>query len=129
MNKVQKQILDNIVAPAIRQIPYTTLGTVESYDVDLNIAVLIIEGINSEFGYKRYPNVPVSFSNGIKTSSVFPGDVVIVQFFNGSASTPVIIGLADTTYAATTREKYNGHREAGGGISDLYRNREGFDWM
>ncbi len=128
MNKVQRQIYDNIVKPAIDAIPSTTLAQVDSYNTDHNIATVIIDGIDSEQGYRRYPNVPVQLSQGTKQAALFPGDIVVVTFFDGNGGTPVITGIANKSHAFYVRERYESHVQAGGGISDLYKTREGKTW-
>lgn len=129
MNKVQKQIYENIVTPAINSLPKTSLARVDSYDVDHNLATVIIDGINSEQGYRRYPNVPVQISQGTKNASVFPGDIVVVDFFDGNGNTPVITGVANNSHLFYIREKYEAHMQAGGEIPDLYKTREGKEWQ
>lgn len=128
MNKVQKQIFDGVVKPAIDAIPSTSLGQVDEYDSDNNLATVIVDGINSEYGYRRYTNVPVQITQGVKSSAVFAGDIVVIEFFDGNGGTPVITGLANHLHQFYIREKYEQHQEAGGGISSLYKTKEGKSW-
>ena len=129
MNKIQKQIYDSVVRPSIDALPKTTLGTIDEYNADTNIASVIIEGLGHNRIYKRFQNVPVQISHGAKYTSPYPGDIVVLEFFNGNGNTPVITGFADRTYAVTTRDKYERHIEAGGAIPDFYKTREGKKWI
>ena len=128
MNKVQRQIHDNIVAPAISAVPKTTLAMVDEYNVDHNLATVIVDGINSEQGYRRYVHVPVQISQGTNNAALFPGDIVVLSFFDGNGATPVITGLANNTHLFFIREKYESHKNAGGSIPDIYKTREGKQW-
>lgn len=128
MNKVQRQIYENIVAPAIEAIPLTRMGTVDDFNSEANLASVIIDGFNINGGYKRYTNVPLLLKGGTKEFSPMPGDLVVVEFLGNNNQSPMITGKAHPLHDIYQRFGYELHSEAGGGISDLYYSKEDEEW-
>lgn len=128
MNKVQRQIYEKIVAPAIEAIPRTRMGTVDDFNSEANLASVIIDGFEINGGYRRYDNVPLMIKGGAKEFSPMPGDIVVVEFLGNNNSAPIIVGKAHPLHDIYQRFAYETHSEAGGGISDLYYSREDEEW-
>lgn len=128
MNKVQKQIYDNVVKPAIENIPRTRMGTVDDFNSEANLASVIIEGFEMNGGYKRYRNVPLMLKGGTKEFAPMPGDTVVLEFLGNNNESPMIVGKAHPMHDVFHRFTYEVHSEAGGGISDLYYEREDEEW-
>lgn len=128
MNKVQKQIFETVVKPAIDNIPKTQMATVDDFNSEANLASVIIEGYGLNGQYKRYRNVPLVIKGGAKEFSPMPGDTVVVEFLAGNNESPMIVGKAHPLHDIYQRYTYEVHSEAGGGISDLYYEREDESW-
>lgn len=128
MNKVQKQILENVVQPAIDKIPLTRMGTIDDFNSEANLASVIIEGYGMNERYKRYRNVPLLLKGGAKEFAPMPGDTVVLEFLGNNNDAPMIVGKAHPMHDMFQRYTYEVHSEAGGGISDLYYEREDEEW-
>lgn len=128
MNKIQKQIYDQVVAPAIESIPLTRMGTIDDFNSEANLASVIIEGFNINGGYRRYTNVPLLNKGGMKEFSPMPGDLVILEFLGNNNQSPMITGKAHPLHDIYQRFTYETHSEAGGGVSDLFYAWEDEKW-
>lgn len=128
MNKVQKQIFESVVKPAMDSIPKTQMGTIDDFNSEANLASVIIEGYELNGGYKRYRNVPLLLKGGAKEFAPMPGDSVVLEFLSGNNAAPIIVGKAHPLHDIYQRFTYEIHSEAGGGISDLYYEREDEEW-
>jgi hypothetical protein len=127
MNKVQQSIYDKVVGPAMKSIAGMVIGEVRSFNSRLHLGSVVYS--SGEDGEKILKHgVPMEVTPGIKKSSPFPGDPVLLAFINNNYQTPVIVGILDKEHIYNTRTLSTIHRRKGSNVTDLYSAREGETW-
>lgn len=127
MNKVQKKIYEEVVKPALDNIPGNLVATVKEFD-NLSQTGTIEMSSPLQKGVSYMYNVPVSNVSGIKQPNPFPGDKVMVTFLGANHRFPVILGTVDSKHFLFTRNEKESHFRSGSNITDIYNQREGEGW-
>lgn len=101
---LKKIIEDKIISPNNMQTTYSSVGEIIEYIDEHNVAtVCFIDTLGNE---RIADRVPIkSQQNGIRQSSFKKGDIVSIEFGNGSVFQPKISGKVDNDYFFNTREK------------------------
>lgn len=127
MNKVQQQIMDKVVAPALSQIAGLVVGEVRAFNSRFHLGTVAYSS-SSESDIIVKKGVPFAVTKGIKKSSPMPGDPVLIGFINNSYQQPVILAVLDKEHFHYTRNEDNIHMRKGSNVSDYYSEREGELW-
>lgn len=127
MNKVQKQIYDKVVAPALDQMAGLVIGEVRAFNARLHIGTVAYSASSeSDVIVKR--GVPFTVTKGVKKSAPLPGDPVLLGFLNNSYQQPVILAVLDKEHFHRTRTGETIHLRKGSNVSDYYSERDGEVW-
>lgn len=127
LNKVQQSIHDNIVGPAIKQIPGLRIATIRQIDYINKTAVIVYSEAQDTKG-TEIPGVPIMRMQGVHESGPFGGDTVLIGFMNNDFRKPVILGTIDQLYGTRRGLDRDPHPGKGANLSDLYCVREGEKW-
>ena len=121
-NRFRDLLKDEVVKPMIDQIAKTALGTIIEYEKRTNTATVnmadVLTGSPTVLFF-----VPVQIANGFNQCGPFPGQRVILTFTRGMANAPLITGVCDQRYEASTRGFFQTHRRQGGYLPDAICSR------
>ena len=127
MNKVQQQIYDNVVGPALEALPSNLVAVVRDFDNLTQTGTITISSSFQQEEQYMY-NVPLMNISGTKQSNPFPGDTVMVSFLGSTKNHPVMLGKIDSKHFLFTRNAKEVHFRAGSNITDRYNKRDGENW-
>lgn len=103
--KFKEQLVRDIINPSIGNRLNNAIGQIITYDNLNNTASIFVNNLNGKESY-TLDGVPIQLSGGgFHSASLSDGDMVYVQFNNGSIFQPKIIGFADEYYQINTRKK------------------------
>lgn len=127
MNKVQRRIYNEIVAPAMNNIAGIRLAVIRDISYE-NKMCSVAYNVQQDAANMEITNVPMLRQQGTHESGPFVGDTVLIGFFNNDSRKPVILGTLDMAYKARRTEGRDKHDGKGAHISDLYCDRKGESW-
>lgn len=128
MNKIQQQIFDTVVKPSLDELAGNIVCIVRDFDNISQTGTISMTTSHSNDPELVY-DVPLMNIGGMKQSSPFPGDTVMVTFLNGSYKHPVIMGKVDSKHFLLTRNAKESHFRSGSNVTDIYSEREGEGWL
>lgn len=98
----KKALLEKVIEPHSSQKVTNSIGKILSYDSYLNRANVLV---SSSGAFNTLKDVPVQLSGtGIMSAMPQEGDLVYIQYNNGSVFQPKVVGIADEDYQNKTRE-------------------------
>lgn len=127
MNRVQKQIFEAVVKPSLDELAGNLVCVVRDFDNISQTGTITMTNSHSN-GEEVMYDVPLMNIGGMKQSSPFPGDTVLVSFLGSSYKHPIIMGKADSKHFLFTRNGKQSHFRSGSNITDSYSEREGELW-
>lgn len=127
MNKVQQKIFDDVVKPALDNMPGNLVGVVRGFD---NLSQTGTVTVSSPLGREEriMHDVPLMNISGTKQANPFPGETVMITFLGSSHKHPIMLGKVDSKHFLFTRNEHESHFRAGSNITDLYNSRDGEEW-
>lgn len=117
MTPLQRQILEKVVQPALRDFMTSVEGTIiaiNAQDMVANVSYANLHGP----GEKILNNVPIHVSSGLSVAGPFVGDRVIVSFQNGKIFSPVITSVIDRDHNKMTLNQQQRHNIKGAYVPD-----------
>lgn len=102
---LKEKIFKDVVNPSMKSNFTNAMGEIVTYDEYNNLAEVYISNAKDAQGI-TLERVPVQLNGkGVYSSQLKAGDMVYLQFNNGSIFQPKITGVADEIYGSNTREK------------------------
>lgn len=125
MTPLQKQILETVVYPALKDIVKPINGTIISINAENMVADVQYANIHGP-GEKVLQGVPIKVSSGLSVSGPFVGDKVVVDFPGGTIFNPIITAVIDSDHNKMTLNQQQKHSRKGAFVPDGIDNR--VDW-
>lgn len=123
-NPIHKTIMEQIVMPAVSNIPRPAKALVLEYNQETNRAIIECQDQNTNTR-NIYDHVPVMYINGFSRSGPFKGQEVLILFL-GQHTDPIVLADVDTSFSANTRQNHQSHRRKGSWLPDLVCGRTNF---
>lgn len=127
MNKVQQQIYNQVVKPALDDIAGNLVAIVRDFDNLSQTGTITMSSPLQQAEEYMY-DVPLMNMGGMKQAAPFPGDTVMVTFLGSNHRFPVILGKTDSKHFLLTRNAKESHFRAGSNVTDMYNQRAGEKW-
>lgn len=127
MNKLQQQIYEGIVLPALKDLMKPIEAHIVKIDGDNMRADVSYANMHGP-GNKILKNIPIQVSSGFSTSGPFVGDRVIVDFPGGTIFNPVIVGIIDNDHDKLSRSQQQKHERKGAYVPDGMDARTGWEY-
>ncbi len=124
MNSVQKRLFETMVAPSLLNVT----GVRTAFIREISHITMLATIEFAEGGNVPLEGVPLVRQQGFHEPGPFPGDEVLVGFFNNETNAPVIVGSVDRFYAFQRRTQRDIHLRKGAGVPDAYAARTGEGW-
>ena len=126
MNKIQQQIVDNVVEPYMNKLSKTTTGHIKEMNHEHMVATVCVSNPHG-YGQLELTAVPIQLgSGGVSQAGPFIGDRVMIEYQNFNPHTPVIVSILDRNHDTITREQRLKHERKGAYVPDEICNRS--DW-
>lgn len=122
-NPLHQAIYDRVVKPTLAQVPQKLRGTVLEFDDKYKRCKVQFRDPNT--GSVRESVAPVTIAGGINNPGPFPGEEVLIEFPGNNYTFPVITGVLDLYYSASTRAMRQQLKRKGAFMPDSIGERMG----